>query len=141
MLGLFNADRAAKPTRLSTRVATLLTLSYSLMATLLAIIVDNIDYFSAFEYAVETTVAILVFCMTLCLGFLSLQPRTSQVLPFRVPLVPLLPAVSIFINVYLMLKLSSVTWVRFAVWMFIGLAIYLGYGWRNSTEEKRPRGP
>ena len=33
----------------------------------------------------------------------------------KVPLVPFLPAFSIFVNVYLMMKLSTETWVSFTV--------------------------
>lgn len=38
----------------------------------------------------------------------------------QVPLLPILPVISVFVNVYLMLKLSSATWIRFGVWMFLG---------------------
>ncbi len=43
-------------------------------------------------------------------------------------------------NLYLMLKLSPATWVRFGVWMAAGMSIYLCYGCKESSEEYRRRG-
>lgn len=39
---------------------------------------------------------------------------------FQVPCVPFLPGLSILINVYLMMMLDVMTWVRFGVWMIVG---------------------
>jgi APA family basic amino acid/polyamine antiporter len=47
---------------------------------------------------------------------------------FRVPLVPLLPAISILCCFVLMLSLPLETWIRFVAWLVIGLWIYWGYG-------------
>ncbi|CAH3025466.1 unnamed protein product, partial [Porites evermanni] len=63
---------------------------------------------------------------------LLLLPQNKTPLPFKVPFVPLLPLLSVFINLFLILKLSYLTWIRFAVWMVIGLSIYLFYGLRHS---------
>ena len=51
---------------------------------------------------------------------LLLLPQNKTPLPFKVPFVPLLPLLSVFINLFLILKLSYLTWIRFAVWMVIG---------------------
>ena len=51
---------------------------------------------------------------------------------FRTPLVPLVPIASVLICFYLMLNLSVETWVRFLVWMAIGIAVYFLYGRRHS---------
>ena len=47
---------------------------------------------------------------------------------FRVPWVPVLPAISIACCMVLMLSLPLETWIRFVVWLAIGLVIYFTYG-------------
>jgi APA family basic amino acid/polyamine antiporter len=51
---------------------------------------------------------------------------------FRVPGVPVLPILSVLACFYLMLNLPAETWIRFGVWMVIGIVVYFGYGRRNS---------
>jgi APA family basic amino acid/polyamine antiporter len=60
--------------------------------------------------------------------------RTRPELPrsFKVPLVPVLPIVSALASFYLMLNLPGETWVRFVVWMAIGIVVYLVYGRSHS---------
>jgi len=60
--------------------------------------------------------------------------RTRSDLPraFRVPFVPVLPILSAALCVWLMLNLTTLTWVRFAVWLVIGVVVYFAYGRRHS---------
>jgi APA family basic amino acid/polyamine antiporter len=51
---------------------------------------------------------------------------------FRVPLVPWLPIAAIVACLWLMLNLTALTWIRFIVWMAIGMVVYLVYGKRHS---------
>ena len=52
---------------------------------------------------------------------------------FRVPLVPFLPMLSIVSCLILMMSLPLETWVRFFVWLVIGLAIYFVYGMKRTA--------
>src|SRR5436189_1833924 len=52
--------------------------------------------------------------------------------PFRVPWFWLTTIVSVVLCIYVMLGLPLETWIRFAVWLAIGLALYFGYGYRHS---------
>lgn len=51
---------------------------------------------------------------------------------FRVPLVPWLPLISILFCLVLMLSLPLETWLRFVVWLLIGLGIYFSFSKKRS---------
>ncbi len=51
---------------------------------------------------------------------------------FRVPFVPVVPLIGAGLCIYLATKLEAQTWVRFGVWMALGLAIYFFYGRTHS---------
>jgi basic amino acid/polyamine antiporter, APA family len=52
--------------------------------------------------------------------------------PYRVPWSPVLPLIGVGFAVYLMSDLPWQTWLRFVVWLVVGLLIYALYGYRNS---------
>jgi len=56
---------------------------------------------------------------------------------FRAPGVPLLPIAAIVACVWLMLNLTGLTWIRFAIWMAIGVLVYFAYGHRHSVLARR----
>ncbi len=65
-------------------------------------------------------------------------------MPFRTPQVPLLPVVSAVSCVALMTNLAVETWLRFLVWLALGLIAYAVYGHqhshlaRNGKDARRP---
>ncbi|WP_197374153.1 APC family permease [Mycolicibacterium baixiangningiae] len=58
---------------------------------------------------------------------------------FKAPFVPLLPIAAIIACVWLMLNLTGLTWMRFMIWMAIGVVIYFLYGRRHSVLGRRER--
>jgi basic amino acid/polyamine antiporter, APA family len=60
------------------------------------------------------------------------RTRPDMPRPYRVPWSPVLPILGVAFAVYLMSDLPVDTWIRFAVWLVLGLAIYFLYGYKNS---------
>ncbi|KAF1743567.1 hypothetical protein MXB_3500, partial [Myxobolus squamalis] len=63
---------------------------------------------------------------------LNLQPQNNEEISFKAPFVPTLPVVAILFNIFLILKLSFLTWIRFSVWMTIGVLLYIFYSYKYS---------
>ncbi|CAH8498571.1 unnamed protein product [Heterobilharzia americana] len=87
--------------------------------------------------------AILIFILFLVgaiffVVIMFLHEQNKSFDSFKVPFVPLIPCLCVFLNFCLMVKLSPMTWVRFTVWLAIGLIIYFGYGWRHSVHARDP---
>ncbi|NTW40853.1 MAG: amino acid permease, partial [Cellulomonadaceae bacterium] len=60
--------------------------------------------------------------------------RTRPDLPrgFRVPWSPTLPIIAGVSCLWLMSNLTTLTWIRFGVWLVVGIAIYATYSYRHS---------
>jgi APA family basic amino acid/polyamine antiporter len=75
-----------------------------------------------------------------CAGIMIMRAKDpSRPRPFRVwggPIVPILGVVSCG---FLILGLDWITWLRFVVWLVIGLVIYFLYGIRRSVVQRRRR--
>ncbi len=60
--------------------------------------------------------------------------------PFKTPLVPLVPILSILLSGLLIVSLSYWTQLRLLVWLVIGLVIYFTYGRRHSRVRQLSKG-
>ncbi len=80
-----------------------------------------------------TNIGILAAFVVVCIAVIVLR-RTRPEVPrsFRLPLMPFVPAFGVFASAFLMLQLHWETWVRFGIWLLIGLAIYFFYGRKHS---------
>jgi APA family basic amino acid/polyamine antiporter len=98
------------------------------------VVVGGVAMFKDIDtFADLTNIGTLFAFILVCLGVITLR-RTAPVRPrpFRVPFVPLFPILGTIFCFVLMLSLPVETWIRFLVWMVIGLAIYFFYGVRHS---------
>ncbi len=92
-----------------------------------------------------TNIGTLFAFILVCAGVMVMR-RTSpdRKRPFRTPWVPLVPLCGIVSCLLLMLSLPVLTWIRFFVWLVIGLTIYFLYGFSHSElareENQRPVG-
>uniref|UniRef100_A0A673GSM9 Solute carrier family 7 member 3b n=1 Tax=Sinocyclocheilus rhinocerous TaxID=307959 RepID=A0A673GSM9_9TELE len=125
------------PTKISGIIVYAVTGTISVLFTLLCVVLavygEQVGKGSALYI---TLVVLLSVLSSVCIFIIWRQPQSKEVLTFKVPLLPILPLVSIFVNIYLMMQLDGPTWVRFAVWMVIGFIIYFAYGIRHSSEGK-----
>ncbi|MCZ4245293.1 amino acid permease [Pedobacter punctiformis] len=80
-----------------------------------------------------TSIGTLLAFLMVCVGILILRKTDPEAKrPFKVPLVPLIPILGILTCIAMMIFLPWETWLRLAVWLIIGLAIYFWYGKKNS---------
>ncbi len=80
-----------------------------------------------------TNIGTLFAFVLVCIGVLILRRRDpGRPRAFRTPLVPLVPLLGIGSCLYLMTGLPWITWVRFALWLTVGLGVYFLYGFKHS---------
>lgn len=91
--------------------------------------------FANIEEMVDLTNIGTLFAFALVSGGVIVLRRSNPEArrPFRVPLVPWLPIISMAGCLYLARNLPAVTWLRFAAWLGVGLLIYFCYGRHRST--------
>ncbi|XP_051909795.1 probable cationic amino acid transporter isoform X2 [Hippocampus zosterae] len=128
---------SARPTAWTGRTVTRCTLAFFFLSFLLwTTVIFGVERGAGTGAAVWGLAASLLAAALAGLLLTVLrQPQSGRSLAYMAPCVPFVPAAAILVNSYLMLKLSPLTWMRFAVWCAIGLLIYALYGvWHSSLE-------
>ena len=73
-----------------------------------------------------------------CAGIIVLRRRDPlRPRAFKTPWVPFVPALGLLACLYLMMGLPTSAWIRFAVWLVIGLGLYYAYGYSHSKLHAR----
>ncbi|MFF2643640.1 amino acid permease [Streptomyces niveus] len=101
---------------------------------LLGVVIAIVAGFTSIEeLASLVNIGTLFAFVVVAIGVVILR-RTRPDLPraFRAPLVPWLPAASVLASLWLMLNLPAETWLRFAIWMAVGVVVYFVYGRTHS---------
>ncbi|KAL3862749.1 hypothetical protein ACJMK2_008699 [Sinanodonta woodiana] len=132
---MFCAQRHKEPTAETENVVTVIVWIFCLFTVIASVFLlfGETNLFNGDWWAVLIAI---VLGVSIIIMFVSIfcQPQNQTKLSFKVPWLPLLPMISIFVNTFLMLRLSYQTWIRFGVWMFVGFVIYFGYGIHNSSQ-------
>jgi APA family basic amino acid/polyamine antiporter len=88
-----------------------------------------------------TNIGTLFAFLVVCLGVLALRIKDpDRPRPFRVPAVWIVAPLGAAACLYVMAGLPTTAWIRFGVWMAIGVVVYFAYGFRHSTLARRARG-
>ncbi|MFG3282561.1 amino acid permease [Streptomyces sp. NPDC048111] len=106
---------------------------------LLGVIIAIVAGFTSLsELADLVNIGTLFAFVVVAIGVVILR-HTRPDLPraFRTPLVPWVPGLAVAASLWLMINLPAETWLRFGVWMAIGVVIYFVYGRRHSRVEIR----
>lgn len=132
-----NLDNVKTPTNFTSKAVKLLVTFYAVSCFWISIVAVTLsDQLVEADPLAIILLAIPVVTIVLIMVSLSRQPHSTQITTFKVPLIPWFPALSIMINIYLMVELGGATWVRFGVWLLLGQCIYLFYGVKNSVLSK-----
>ena len=72
-----------------------------------------------------------------CAGVWVLRVRHPNMeRPFKTPLVPLVPILGMASALFLMSRLSAITWIVMLVWLVVGLVIYFSYSIKRSKVQQ-----
>ncbi|XP_046966368.1 cationic amino acid transporter 2-like [Vanessa cardui] len=94
------------------------------------LVIHHVEYPIVYVAILHSVALLLIIVMTL-------QPQLKEELTFKTPLVPLVPCLSIYVNINLMMLIKLQTWIRVIIWMAIGIPIYFlcVYCYKQNVEE------
>ncbi len=86
------------------------------------------------DVAELVNIGTLAAFVLVCAGVVSLRrTRPDLKRPFLTPWSPVIPILGILFCAYLMVSLPLITWLRFVIWLAVGLVIYFGYSRPHSA--------
>ena len=102
------------------------------------IVLASIAAFTNIEEMVDlTNIGTLFAFVLVCFGVIILRVKEPhRPRSFKVPFSPIFPLFGVASCIFLMTGLPGVTWIRFVVWLVLGLVVYFLYGMKNSLLHK-----
>ena len=117
------------------RVPHITTLVTGIAVALGALVADENEIYDLTNIGTLSAFAIV------CIGVLVLRIKDpDRPRPFRVPFVWPVTLIGAGLCIYTMMGLPARAWERFGIWLLIGVAVYIAYGYRHSTL-RRNRAP
>lgn len=133
MRQLFNLNFIKEANTLTSDITKVGIVIYCILALITCSVIKFMDISAQNPWTIALLSVLVVILVLIMLSILR-QPESKMELSFKVPLVPFIPCISVFFNIYLMFQLDLNTWIRFLVWIGLGYIIYFTYGIRNSTQ-------
>jgi APA family basic amino acid/polyamine antiporter len=103
------------------------------------IIMSLIAGFTPISQVAElVNIGTLAAFVLVCAGVIALRHKMPDIKrPFKCPFSPLFPILGMIFCLYLMCKLPLITWLRFIIWLVLGLIIYFAYSKNNCLLAKK----
>ncbi|XP_022686476.1 probable cationic amino acid transporter [Varroa jacobsoni] len=119
----------------ATRVIRLTCCLYGFSLLFDLVVVWGQDALGTGSFAVALLSVACLIGIVVSVFLIGKQPQAKCDLKFAAPAVPIVPSIAITVNIYLILKLSYLTLIRFVVWMTLGMFMYFCHGIKESNLE------
>lgn len=107
---------------------------------IVGIVIASVAAFTNIDEMVDlTNIGTLFAFVLVCFGIIILRVKDpSRRRTFKVPLSPVIPLMGVASCIFLMTGLPGITWVRFFIWLVVGLVIFFTYSFKHSLLHKPP---
>ncbi|XP_060069819.1 cationic amino acid transporter 2-like [Ylistrum balloti] len=128
-------DIPLEPTSRTLRTASIALVVYIVSCLVLALFVKLAG---CYVTNVSWWALVVILCCAVSLVtttiLITKQPQNQTRLIYRAPYVPFVPLTSLLLNIFMMTSLSYTVWLRFSLWLLVGLLLYFVHGIHSSAE-------
>jgi APA family basic amino acid/polyamine antiporter len=101
---------------------------------MVGILVATVAAFTNIDEMVDlTNIGTLFAFVLVCFGIIILRVKDpGRHRTFKVPLSPIIPLLGVASCIFLITGLPGITWLRFIIWLIIGLVVFFTYSFKHS---------